>query len=153
MAAEFNGLRLRAADRLADLERLEDWVAADDAHRGIFTPQHFMSVPHADDPRGTCYALEDAQGVVFYIRISRSARVQIQFPPDEDKARRIRGLFHGMAFLENQLSHVGCEEWIFDTDSPRLKRLAERVLGFTESTHELVRPIAPPGVEKIVKEV
>lgn len=143
--AEFNGLILRDADTLADVGRLEDWIAADEAHRGIFVPADFLSGALATDPRGSCYALEDEQGVVFYLRLSRAARVRIQFAPEANstqKARVIRGLFHGMAFLESQLAHAGCEEWIFDTDAPHLKRLAERVLGFTESTHELVRPIA-----------
>ena len=143
--ATFNGLTLRDADTLADGERLEDWIEADDAHRGIFQPADFLSGSLAKDPRATCYALEDEQGVVFYLRLARAARVRIQFAPQAStaqKGRVIRGLFHGMAFLESQLQHVGCEEWIFDTDSPNLKRLAERVLGFTESTHELVRPIA-----------
>ena len=141
--ATFNGLVLRDADALADVTQLEEWINADETHKGIFVPADFLSGPLGNDPRATCYALEDEQGVVFYLRLARAARVRIQFAPSAgQKARVIRGLFHGMAFLESQLQHVGCEEWIFDTDSPNLKRLAERVLGFTESTHELVRPIA-----------
>jgi hypothetical protein len=34
--------------------------------------------------------------------------------------------------------------------SPGLRRLAERVLGFTDSTHELVRPIRSPGAAGVV---
>lgn len=149
--ATFNGLTLREADQLGDVQRLEDWIAADEAHRGIYTPRDFMSGQLAEDPRSSCYALEDKNGVLFYIRLSRASRVRIQFAPEgtnTQKARVIRGLFHGMTFLENQLAHAGCEEWIFDTDSPRLKRLAEQVLGFTESTHELVKPIANPDQPK-----
>lgn len=143
--ATFDGLTLRDADQIADLERLDKWIEADDAHRGIFAPGFFMSGELSEDPRAQCYALEDDQGVVFYIRLSRVSRVRIQFAPDTQKVRILRGLFKGMAFLEGQLARVGCDEWIFDTSSPGLKRIATDVLGFTESTHELVRPIASPG--------
>lgn len=140
--AAFNGLVLRDADALADVTQLEEWINADETHKGIFVPADFLSGPLGNDQRGSCYALEDEQGVVFYLRLSRAARVRIQFAPKAHKARVMHGLFHGMAFLESQLAQAGCEEWIFDTDSPGLKRLAEKLLGFTESTHELVRLIA-----------
>ena len=144
--AEFHGLALRRADKLADVERLEDWIAADESHRGIFPPSFFLSGPFNPDPRPSCYALEDKDGVVFYVRLSRASRVYIQFAPEGNmaqKGRVMRGLFHGMNFLEGLLADAGCEEWIFDTDSPGLRSLAQRMLGFTESTHELVRRI--PG--------
>lgn len=146
--AEFDGLTLRTVDTLADVQTLSEWIQADEAHRGIFTAREFMSGRFAVDPRPSCYALEDESGVVFYIKISRVARVRIQFAPEEGRTQRKRvmaGLVKGMAFLENSLARAGCEEWIFDTESPRLKQLAERVLGFTESTHEMVRGIAEPG--------
>jgi hypothetical protein len=150
--AEFDGLKLRTADRLADLERLEDWIDADEAHRGIFAPAYFMSGPFAADPRPSCYALEDESGVVFYVRLSRAARVRIQFAPEQDVMQRrvIRGLFNGMAFLESLLEDAGCEEWIFDTANPKLKSIAQRMLGFTESTHELVKNIERPTPQKEV---
>jgi len=146
---EFDGFKLRSVDTLADLERLCEWIEADDAHRGIFPPQFFMSHKLGGDSRPSCYALEDEKGVVFYIRLSRAARVRIQFAPEaaehEQRRRVMRGLFHGMAFLESALSQAGCEEWIFDTVSPELKHLAIKGLGFTESAHELVRAIADPA--------
>lgn len=152
---KFNGLTLRYADELADVQNLEDWIKADDAHRDIFSPFYFVHGPMGEDDRASCYALEDEKGVVFYIRLSRVTRVRMQFPPEggrEQKARILRGLFHGMAFLENHLAHAGCDEWIFDTESPKLKSLAQRLLGFTESTHELVRGIPKPGKETTVEE-
>lgn len=145
--AQFDGFTLRASDTLADVEQLADWIEADDTHRGIFEPAFFMSGELAADPRPTCYALEDEQGAVFYIRISRAARVHIQFAPEGDRAQRsrvMRGLLHCMAALENGLAEAGAEEWIFNTESPKLKTLVERAMGFTESTHELVRLISRP---------
>jgi hypothetical protein len=153
--AEFDGYKLRAADSVADLETLYDWISRDEVHRDIFTPQFFLSGVLGGDSRPSCYALEDENGAVFYIRLSRAARVRMQFPPGEDskqKSRILRGLLHGMAFLETELKKVGCEEWIFDTANPALKKAAERLLGFTESTHELVRLIAHPA-EKEVQDV
>jgi hypothetical protein len=150
--AQFDGYTLRATDALSDLEQLEKWIKADDTHRGIFEPWDFMSGILASDPRPTCYALEDSEGVVFYIRISRAARVRMQFGPENGRKHRgrvMQGLLHGMSFLEAGLSEAGVEEWIFDTDSPKLKLLAERLLGFTESTHELVRSISRPEAKNV----
>lgn len=146
--ATFDGLTLRDADQIRDLEQVSNWIEKDDAHRAIFNPGFFLSGHLAEDPRGTCYALEDGKGVLMYIRLSRAARVHIQFGPDTPKLRVLRGLLHGMAFLETQLAQAGCEEWIFDTTSPSLKNIAKHALGFTESTHELVRGIALPGKEE-----
>jgi hypothetical protein len=150
--AEFDGLTLRVTDTLGDLEKLSDWIQADDAHRDIYSPHFFMGGKFSLDDRPSYYALEDDQGVIFYIRLSRASRVRIQFAPDssEQRSRNMRGLLHGMAFLENVLAQAGCEEWIFDTDNPELKKTAERILGFTESTHELVRAIAEPEKKKEV---
>lgn len=116
-------------------------------HRGIYTPDFFMGGQFSTDPRSTYLALEDEKGIIFYIRLSRASRVRIQFSPDDTKEQRrrnLQGLLHGMAFLEAQLGHKGVEEWIFETTNPELKAAAQQVLGFTESTHELVRAIADP---------
>ena len=81
---------------------------------------------------------------------SRQAAIvgqRIQFPPEGGQRTRTRimaGLLHGMAFLEAMLARAGVEEWIFDTVSPKLKTLAQRLLGFTESAHEMVRSIKQP---------
>ncbi len=150
--AQFDGYTLRATDALSDLEQLEKWIEADDTHRGIFKPWDFMSGILAADPRPTCYALEDSDGVIFYIRISRAARVRMQFAPEtshRQRSRVMQGLLHGMTFLEAGLSEAGVEEWIFDTDSAKLKTLVERLLGFTESTHELVRSISRPEATNV----
>jgi len=147
IVAEFAGFRLRISDQLSDVHTLDDWIEADEAHRGIYTPFFFMGGKLAEDPRSTCYALEDEKGVVFYIRISRVARVRIQFSPEQDAAQRKRvmaALFHGMSFLESIMGATGVEEWIFDTENPELKNAAERHLGFTPSSHELVRLIVDP---------
>lgn len=148
-AIEFNGFKLRPVTEEADYQRLEEWIAADPAHASLFVPDFFLGKTIdqngevAADSRSTCYALEDESGEVFYIRLSRAARVHIQFPPNSEVAakRTALALVHGMAFLEVALSRAGCEEWIFSTESPRLKKLAERALGFTESKTEMVRPI------------
>lgn len=148
--AVFDGLRLRHADSVADLQQLSDWIEVDEEHRGVFSPHYFLTGKLGMDYRPSCYALEDSQGLVFYIRLSRASRVRIQFGPEGDrrqKARVARSLLQGMAFLESQLANAGAEEWIFDTRAPRLTRLAEMALGFKASPHEMVRAIAAPKRE------
>lgn len=147
--ASFDGFILRPVTE-QDYPALEEWIAKDPFHASMFEPDFFMgrevnsSGELAPDPRATCYALEDSEGTVFFIRMSRAARVQIQFPPEEksrERRRIAKGLMKGMAFLEVALSRAGAEEWIFESESPRLRHLAEIALGFAESPHEMVRPI------------
>lgn len=150
-AIEFDGLKLRPVSEQEDYAALEEWIAADPAHASLFVPDFFLGREInaqgeiAPDPRATCYALEDENGTAFYIRLSRAARVHIQFPPQGEKtnARRTAlALLRGMAFLEVALSRAGAEEWIFSSFNPGLRRLAERALGFHASQDEMIRPIA-----------
>jgi len=148
--AESDGLKLREVTE-QDYPQLEEWIAADPAHASLFEPDFFLgrevdsSGQLAPDPRATCYALDDDQGTVFYIRLSRAARVHMQFPPAREIQGQVRrtaiALVKGMAFLEVGLSRAGAAEWIFSTESTGLKKIAERALGFAESKTEMIKPI------------
>ena len=150
--AEFDGLALREVTE-ADYPRLEEWIAADPAHASLFEPDFFLgrevgkSGEPAADPRATCYALEDAAGEIFFIRLERAARVYIQFAPARERAvaplRTGRALARGMAFLEAALARAGASEWVFSTENSALGKLAERVLGFHSSKTEMIRSISP----------
>lgn len=154
--AEFDGWKLRAVTE-ADREQLDAWIAADPAHVAKLEPDFFLGLEVnaqgqlAADPRATCYALEDETGTVFFIRLSRAARVNIQFPPARDlkiradAERTALALVQGMAFLEVALGRAGVEEWIFSTESPKLQKLAVRALGFIASPREMVRAISGPN--------
>ena len=148
--AEFHGYKLREVDE-RDYARLEEWIAADPYHASLFDPDYFLGREAngegemVADPRASCYALEDGQGTVFYIRLSRATRVNIQFPPVANHNQRKRvamGLMQGMAYLEVALSRAGSEEWIFNSNAPQLRHLAENALSFKPSTNELVRTMA-----------
>jgi hypothetical protein len=148
---KFDGYTLRGVSVKFDRARLEEWIANDQAHRGTFEPGHFLGLMHDNggrmipDPRPTCYALEDEQGVMFYIRLARAARVDIQFGTDpklaRDRLRVARGLLKGMAFLEVALERAGVEQWIFNSQSPALRVMSEMRLGFRKSPYEMVRDI------------
>jgi hypothetical protein len=147
LLCQFDGYVLRAPEP-RDRAALEQWIASDPAHKDVFSPEHFMGQLEdgREDPRPTCCVLEDPEGRVMFIRISRMARVDIQFPPatTADQRGRIRdGLTRGMALLESVLAMAGCEGWIFDTDSPALRTMAKRRLGFRDAPNDLIRPIAP----------
>lgn len=135
--AEFDGLRLRATDE-QDEEKLRAWIDADPDHAGQFEPEYFMGSEG-------CFALEDAAGVVFFIRLTKVARVRIQFNAEakgmRQKLRVSQALARGMALLEVGLSRAGTEEWVFDTANPDLRRFALDALGFKDSPDNLVREI------------
>jgi hypothetical protein len=147
LLGEFDGYTLREPEE-SDYDQLEQWIAADAAHREILDPEFFMGQAlnehgHlAKDLRSTCAVLERKGEVLFYIRLTRAARVNIQFPPGQDRQRQTAlALVKGMAFLEVGLERAGAEEWIFETQAPALRKLAEKGLGFVPSPDELVRII------------
>ncbi|HET6220177.1 MAG TPA: hypothetical protein VFE27_24325 [Acidobacteriaceae bacterium] len=154
--AEFDGYTLRAVTD-ADRPALEAWIEADQRHNGVLDPEFFMGLATdengeiAPDPRPTCCALEDKTGVVFFIRLSRASRVNIQFAPAQSSKSRRRAamaLLKGIAYLEVQLAKAGAEEWIFETEDRELAEMAKKRLGFVESPNEMVRVIGRPEEPK-----
>jgi hypothetical protein len=154
--AQFDGYTLRLV-MPEDRPALEAWIAADQRHNGLLDPEFFMGLATdengkiAVDPRPTCCALEDKTGVVFFIRLSRAARVNIQFAPAlsaKSRNRAALALMKGMAFLEVQLAKAGAEEWLFETENRELAQMALKRMGFVDSPNEMVRVIARPGADK-----
>jgi hypothetical protein len=146
---KFGSYAIRGVEE-GDRPRLTEWIANDPAHVGILKPDFFLGLKRSNsgelepDPRPTCMAMEDSSGLLFFIRISRAARVYIQFPPESVPSARRRialGLLKGMAYLECGLARAGVEQWVFDTRSPRLKHVAGLRLGFVASPDEMVREI------------
>jgi hypothetical protein len=150
--AKFDGLTLREVEA-RDRAALDAWIEADPYHQALLDASYFLGqTPEGDaDPRGSCYVLEDAEGEVMFIRLSRISRVNIQFKPGRkkaDKERTRHALMCGMAFLETHLSRAGAEEWMFETSSPELKKLATRRMGFQASPFELKRYIPLPDEQQ-----
>lgn len=150
--ARFDGYMLREVSVDTDIRRLVDWISADPYHQHI-KPEFFLGKLEdpkgyvaKSDPRPTCYAMEDEEGVIFYIRIDRAARVNIQFQPLDPKFILARGrvakaLLKGMAALELGFRQANVSEWVFESQAPDLRLMARTRLGFLESPHDLVRPI------------
>lgn len=146
-STKFGGYTLRAIEE-SDRERIENWIAADPVHAGLFNFDFFM------DPRITGLVIEDAEGPLMFVRLSRSSRVHIQFPPEGDlmDARAVHqqrqtvtnALILGMAFLEACLIDVNCCEWIFESESDSLRALVQKRMGFQPSPNELVRTMRNP---------
>jgi hypothetical protein len=149
---EFGNYVLRSVDAKIDRDPLARWIQQDSYHRGVFTPEFFLG----EDPRSSYYAMEDHAGVIFFIRLSRAARVYMQFPPTtgDSQARHRLGhaLLEGLAFLEVGLSRAGCEQWAFDSHAPGLRHLAMHRMGFRALPDDLVRGIRPPEGQKAQEE-
>jgi hypothetical protein len=149
--AKFEGYILREIEP-RDREQVEAWLAADEEHREMFGPEFFMGQTKdgAADPRASIYVLEDKHRTLMFIRLSRAARVHIQFPPEDETPRKTQrrrtstALLKGMAFLEVHLARAAAEEWIFNSESGPLRQMATSRLGFHVSRNELVRQIALP---------
>jgi hypothetical protein len=154
--AKFEGYSFRQVEP-SDYEQLEKWIAADPTHRDVLEPEFFMD---QERPHVTVLALESRSGTVMYIRLSTASRVHIQFSPAPKAngggrvyAREIHryrtqlrnALLKGMAFLEVGLRKAGVNQWIFDSESPTLRDLAKKQMGFEASPNEMVRMIKPEG--------
>lgn len=147
--AKFGSWTLRSVNEEQDYPLLEAWINEDPHHRISMNPEFFLGQRLAagnwvPDPRPGCYAIEDERGVVMFIRLSRAARVHIQFMPMTGMLPRTRtaaALLNGMRFLQVGLARAGAEEWIFSTEDPTLASLARMRLGFTASPHEWVKGI------------
>jgi hypothetical protein len=149
ISAKFGSYTLRSVEEARDKALLSDWIDKDQYHRIVMEPEFFLGFRKQDgrwvvDPRPSCYAIEDEKGTVMFVRLSRAARVHIQFMPMQGilpRTRTASALVNGMRFLEVGLARAGAEEWIFATEHPALAALSRMRLGFTASPHEWTKAI------------
>ena len=99
---------------------------ANDPEHASLKPEEF-----AYEPRTEMHVWEDEHGPVFYFRLSREIRVDIQFDPEISKVRIQNGLIEGLEWLE-KLVRPKYRALTFDSIYRPLKIFAMRVLKFTE---------------------
>jgi hypothetical protein len=147
--ARLDNFSLRAVGE-EDRKLLDDWIEKDLGHKSKLEANYFLGLypDGTPDSRPTCYAIEDENGSpLLYIRLSKVARVRIQFPPLRNRRQRMlnaEALMKGMAYLEALLAQCNTEEWIFDTTNMELAHFAISHLGFQASPNEMKRGIEPP---------
>lgn len=120
------------------------WIEADADHRGKVEPDFFIK----QQPGIECFVLEDKHGQpVFYFRMSRPIRVDIQFGPATNRAEKKRNadaLEHGFGWLKEIAAKSGYRQIIFESQSDELAFFCKARFGFHKSLTELVCDIAPP---------
>lgn len=77
----------------ADVENFVKAMQADPEHRDL-VPLDFLI-----EPKSEMQVWEDEQGPVFYFRLSRDIRVDIQFRSDVEKERIEKGMKEGINWL------------------------------------------------------
>ena len=119
----------------------EAWIEADSYHRGIVTPEFLLQ------PRGNCYLVEDEQGPVFFLKLRRAARLDVQFAPQSAamRARTRRVLHEGFPPLGAMLAEQGFDEALFWTSNPALARSMQKRAGFLHLGGEMVRVLQKGG--------
>jgi hypothetical protein len=136
---KFGKYKLRPATD-ADTLMAARWVSADPWHATTTKPDFFLSKEKGIES----YVLEDETGPVFFFRMMRVVRLDIQFMPEAEDAEHERtrdGLIEGVNWLTAALAIGGVHQIMFQSENPLLIRSAEKRLGFTRSPHELVREI------------
>ena len=114
-----------------DYEMLQTWIDADPEHRGISTVEFFAK-------GRDCWVLMDAEGPVFFLKLSQVIRMDVQFAPGEHARRRTRnGLHQGFPPLGALLAEKGFVEAVFDSKNERLMRSLEKRLAFRRLPGEM----------------
>lgn len=123
------------SDRDRDL--LAIWIEQDPDHRDRVKPEFFLDSKDGME----CFAVEDAAGVVvFYIKMTRALRLDIQFGPDETREQRERNvdaMREGFNWLRLGAAGSGIHEILFNSTNIPLVNFAERRLAFRKAPDEL----------------
>lgn len=138
----FTTYQLRPATE-ADRELCERWIEADPDHRGRVNADFFIK----PEPGVETFVLEDAQGEVFFFRMMRALRIDIQFGPStsaEERERTRLALMNGFDWLKESCGSAVIRQVIFESQVVPLVRFCEKRFGFQQSSHELVCGIAAP---------
>lgn len=109
----------------ADYAALVKAMANDPEHSSL-SPKEF-----AYEPKTEMHVWEDKEGPVFYFRLSREIRVDIQFDNEISRVRIQNALIEGMEWLE-KLVRPKYRALTFDSVYRPLKIFAMRVLQFKE---------------------
>jgi hypothetical protein len=149
----FNGFTLRPAssgDRVLAIL----WNGADLEHR-VTTQPDFWLEQSADCES---YVLADQFGAVFFFKMQRHSREQIelhiQFPPACPqvtgellrKRRVMRGLMLGLQWIEKALGGRGVSELLFKSHNESLISFCVKHLGFEREGERLTKAIAPAAM-------
>lgn len=101
-------------------------MTADPEHADL-KPEEFVR-----EPKTELMVWDDEQGSVFYFRLSRELRVDIQFRADVEKERTAEGLKEGLLWLENSV-RSNFRGVVFDSVYRPLIAFAKRRMGFKSS--------------------
>jgi hypothetical protein len=139
----FADYKLRATTE-SDRAHCAAWIAADPDHAGKVKADFFL----AQEPGIESLVLEDKFGEpIFYFRMTRAVRVDIQFGPSTTRQERERNqtaLTLGLQWLE-KLAILACIRQIsFESTNPKLRTFCEYSFGFEGAPNELLRAVAPP---------
>lgn len=117
------------------------FLSEDPFHEDM-APEFFIT----QGPGIESYLLEDIEGPVFFFRMTRVVRVDIQFAPESlhpNMRERIRGgLTAGFKWLMASLANSPNYQVIFESKNPELIASCIRRFRFRRSPHELVCDVA-----------
>ena len=116
----------------SDRKTLEEWVARDKEHCSTSTAEVWLPQEHAD-----CYLVSDDKAEpLFFFRVSKSMRIDIQFPSEADR-RMPKALDEFTRDMKRSAKQSGFKELIFDSVFPRLIKFVSK-RGFKPSPNEQV---------------
>lgn len=127
-----SGWTLQPASFAQHATLIREWINADPDHRGRVTAENWFS------GEATCLLVEDREGPLFFLRLCnelraggippeprRRWRIDMQFSP-VSPLRIARALATGSAWLVERARHLGYDELVYDSSTPRLVQFMER---------------------------
>ena len=117
-------MRFETTTREADLQRIKEWIAADEYHNTKnFSDEFFLTGFGA-----LCFRVDDSVGPTMYIRIETDAvepkhcRAHIQFaPPEIVSPRRVAvALLQTLPVMVEHFQQKGFEAMLFESMAPKL---------------------------------
>lgn len=118
----------------ADRQQIADWIAADPDHRDRGNPDFWLPDPTGE---GDCFAMQDAEGTIFYVRAENVVRLHIQFAPPSEKRRLAPAIDEFTKLMAKGAKAKKYAQLIFEsTVLPLTRFLTKR--GFRPSRNEFV---------------
>jgi len=130
-----------------DVANLDQWVAADPAHRDLIKGDYFVLKP--GDTGMQCIEVQDDLGTVFYLKFTNALIVEAQFPQPaklgtfgalRQHARVAKALEEALGFFSFSTKKLGYHALFFNSVSDRLIQFFEKH-GFSRVTNHFKRDL------------
>ena|SRR5258708_2011278 len=125
----------------SDVPALQRAIDVDTFHPGEWTVEHFYNPqpdPEKYNPAVQSEVIEDSQGVVTFVRFTKTLRISCVWNNAADVSRNARVIVRGIKDAVTKARAGGFSEIIITTHHPRLADFLEKVIKMTRRDSEFL---------------